>query len=92
MDKVYIKNEIHGDTLHKPSSEIAEVCFVCGNAGHPEHYWLRIKPSATLPKEPYFPFLESHEPPAGYTTKSDVAVKVYIYFFLLVTFLFICTF
>jgi hypothetical protein len=37
------------------------VCFVCGNPGQAE-YPLRSKPRDA---EPYFPFLESHEPPAG---------------------------
>lgn len=75
MDKAYVKNDIFTETNTKSSSEVYEICFVCGNAGHPEHYWLRIKPSTTSPNEPYFPFLESHEPPANYNTKSDVAVK-----------------
>lgn len=74
MDKVYVKNEIHTDTI-KPTSDPVEICYVCGNSGHPEHYWLRVKPSNTSPKEPYFPFLESHEPPNGYAAKTDVAVK-----------------
>ncbi|KAJ9573522.1 hypothetical protein L9F63_009086, partial [Diploptera punctata] len=57
------------------------VCFVCGNVGHPEQYWLRVKPSSNPsggPTEPYFPFLESHEPPAGYrleTNSSPTAVR-----------------
>ncbi|XP_044735666.1 uncharacterized protein LOC123297892 isoform X2 [Chrysoperla carnea] len=42
------------------------VCFVCGNKGHSEQYLLAVKPSQTNVNEPYFPFLESHEPPSGY--------------------------
>lgn len=76
MDKVYMKNEIHSESNVKSSAEIVEVCFVCGNTGHPEHYWLRIKPSNSSPKEPYFPFLEAHEAPNGYSVKNEVAVKV----------------
>ena len=52
------------------------VCFVCGNVGHPEQYWLRVKPSSSPsggPSEAYFPFLESHEPPAGYRLDTDSA-------------------
>lgn len=87
MDKVYVgKNEVLSENSSKPlPAEPPEVCFVCGNTGHPEHYWLRIKPSQTSPKEPYFPFLESHETPSGYTTKSDVAVKAcYLCYSLLI--------
>ncbi|PBC30006.1 hypothetical protein APICC_06416 [Apis cerana cerana] len=74
--KLYVKNEpgLDGQSLTNqqpnPSSEDtsgARVCFVCGTIGHGEQYWLRVKPSpGGAPNEPYFPFLESHEPPAGY--------------------------
>lgn len=74
--KLYVKNEpgLDGQSLTSqqpnPSSEDtsgARVCFVCGTIGHGEQYWLRVKPSpGGAPNEPYFPFLESHEPPAGY--------------------------
>jgi hypothetical protein len=52
------------------------VCFVCGNVGHPEQYWLKVKPSSSPsggPNEAYFPFLESHEPPTGYVLDTDSA-------------------
>ncbi|XP_076296792.1 MAP7 domain-containing protein plexus [Lasioglossum baleicum] len=75
-NKLYVKNEpgLDGQSLANPqpnptSEEIggARVCFVCGTVGHSEQYWLRVKPNpAGAPNEPYFPFLESHEPPAGY--------------------------
>lgn len=40
-------------------------CFVCGSYGAQDHNQLRIKPNTERPHEPYFPFLESHEPPTG---------------------------
>lgn len=43
-----------------------EVCFVCGNRGHSRSYPVSSKPRPDRPKEPFFPFLDSHEPPKGY--------------------------
>ncbi|XP_067006122.2 uncharacterized protein px isoform X2 [Anabrus simplex] len=71
---MYIKKEpsMEGMVLEEPQSR---VCFVCGNVGHPEQYWLRIKVGAG-PNEAYFPFLESHEPPVGYRhSRQDGAVR-----------------
>ncbi|XP_066153057.1 uncharacterized protein px isoform X2 [Euwallacea fornicatus] len=56
---------------------VAEVCFVCGNKGHATSYPLSSKPRPDRPKEPYFPFLDSHEPPHGYLkswAKSDPSI------------------
>ncbi|XP_053980635.1 uncharacterized protein LOC128877388 [Hylaeus volcanicus] len=74
--KLYVKNEpgLDGQSLTNPQPNPpsednggARVCFVCGTVGHGEQYWLKVKPSpGGAPNEPYFPFLESHEPPAGY--------------------------
>lgn len=56
----------------KPSDQHDNVCFVCGNKGHPDQLLLNIKPNPQNASEPYFPFLESHEPPSGYIPiKSD---------------------
>lgn len=52
-----------------------EICFVCGNRTHLQSYWLHVKHNLAKPKDPYFPFLESHEPPIGYVAKSDLAVS-----------------
>lgn len=75
--KLYVKNEpgLEGQSLVNPPSVSLtsedgggpRICFVCGTLGHSEQYWLRVKPSlGGSSSEPYFPFLESHEPPAGY--------------------------
>lgn len=72
MDNMYIKREPGMDDPPR------NICFVCGNAGHAEQYWLRVKPGNSI-SEPYFPFLESHEPPVGYrhssATRQDSAVR-----------------
>ncbi|XP_048517792.1 uncharacterized protein LOC109543563 isoform X2 [Dendroctonus ponderosae] len=55
-----------------------EICFVCGNRGHPRSYPLSSKPrSDRSTRDPYFPFLDSHEPPKGYPKfwgKSDPSI------------------
>lgn len=73
-NKAYVKNEpgVEEHSLMNPNSNHEDgsgsrTCFVCGIMGHNEQYWLRVKPSpGGPPNEPYFPFLESHEPPAVY--------------------------
>ncbi|KAK4884862.1 hypothetical protein RN001_001133 [Aquatica leii] len=76
MDKVSVKNGTTEIQPIKQATDPPEICFVCGNRDHPHSYWLHIKPPINKPKEPYFPFLESHEPPTGYVSKSDIAVRV----------------
>ncbi|KAM7345133.1 MAP7 domain-containing protein plexus isoform 2-T10 [Cochliomyia hominivorax] len=39
------------------------LCYVCGGQGGYEP--IKIKPNYERPSEPYFPFLERHEPPTG---------------------------
>lgn len=41
-------------------------CYVCGSMGASDQFLLRMKPNVERPQEPYFPFLETHEPPTGY--------------------------
>lgn len=69
---MYIKKEPCTESGGGVSADEAQtrVCFVCGNVGHPEQFWLRSKPGASQ-TDPYFPFLESHEPPVGYRERSD---------------------
>lgn len=82
MDKVQIKNEsLIATTSNDNASSIKlsppptpDVCFVCGNRNHPQSYYLNVKAVPNKPKEPYFPFLESHEPPCDYVAKSDYVV------------------
>lgn len=40
-------------------------CFVCGTNGASDAYQLRTKPNCEKPSEPFFQFLETHEPPMG---------------------------
>nr|CAI5829011.1 unnamed protein product [Callosobruchus analis] len=71
MDKIQVKTET-SDLSKYPSG--AEICFVCSNHTHSLSYYLNTKPIPGKPKEPYFPFLESHEPPSGYVSRSDNVV------------------
>lgn len=75
MDKVQVKREVQLDVQSLKQDNAQELCFVCGNKGHNYSQWLNVKPIPNKPAEPYFPFLESHEPPLGYVHKSDVAVQ-----------------
>lgn len=75
-----------GAQIDRPSSggvkpaeppPVQEICFVCGNRGHSRSYPLSSKPRPDRPKEPYFSFLDSHEPPQGYSksrTKGDPSI------------------
>lgn len=84
MDKMYIKHEpgldasglagvVGGGVAGGVGNDAAQsrICFVCGSVGHKEQFWLNIKPNPNVPTEPYFPFLESHEPPSGYRHLSN---------------------
>ncbi|KAK6630063.1 hypothetical protein RUM44_005461 [Polyplax serrata] len=50
--------------MDKKKDGAEEICFVCGGFQNLNHYLLNIKPTTT--SEPYFPFLETHEPPRKY--------------------------
>lgn len=74
---MYIQRESNVD-----SSQTQNVCFVCGNTSHSEQFWLRIKPNPADNSEPFFPFLETHEPPNGYKqySKQNPVVRILIEF------------
>lgn len=71
---MYIKREANNAT---DFSQQQNICFVCGSVGNFEQYYLRSKQNVANPAEPYFPFLDTHEPPAGYITtlKQDSVVS-----------------
>lgn len=71
---MYIKRESNVVDV----SQLQNVCFVCGSAGHSEQFWLRIKPNPADSTEPFFPFLETHEPPNAYkhSSKQDPVVSI----------------
>lgn len=72
---MYIKRESSILDVTKTASQ--NVCFVCGNVGHAEQYLLRVKPNPHDNSEPFFPFLETHEPPNSYkfNSKQDSVVS-----------------
>lgn len=88
--KAYIKNELRGGSLlpsTEPSISQTEnaiqlndgkpaICFVCGASGHFNTYPLRVRQNPERPSEPYFPFLENHEPPNGLLPISATQTKV----------------
>lgn len=51
-------------------------CFICGNIGKFQLYSIRVRPNPARPSEPYFPFLENHEPPLGLTAVTELQTKV----------------
>lgn len=87
--KAYIKNELRGgsilqaDTLLQTSAQTIDIsedkpntCFVCGKCGNFDVYTLRVRQNVDRPNEPYFTFLESHEPPNGLRPVSPSQQKV----------------
>ncbi|XP_013100572.2 uncharacterized protein LOC106082548 isoform X1 [Stomoxys calcitrans] len=48
---------------HYRSNEVIPLCYVCSGQGGYEP--IRARPNYEKPHEPYFPFLERHEPPTG---------------------------
>ncbi|XP_039298283.1 uncharacterized protein LOC111064505 isoform X2 [Nilaparvata lugens] len=71
---MYIKRE--SIAQDDPRNRCDNICFVCGSTGHPDQYPLRIKASSSNPAEAFFPFLETHEPPAGYRqSRQDPVVR-----------------
>lgn len=73
---MYIKREETGSP---------NICFVCGNVGHAEQYLLRANPNPHDSTEPFFPFLETHEPPNGYKFNSKQNSLVSFIFFYLIS-------
>lgn len=77
--KAYIKNELRGGLMAPVESTASvqhvqrqqldtnriEICFVCGARGNFDTFPLNVRLNQDRPTEPYFPFLERHEPPNG---------------------------
>lgn len=85
---IYVKNEpgLEEQSLANPQPNSsaedgmggAKICFICGAVSRGDQHWLRAKQNPNAPNEPFYPFLESHEPPNGYRGEDirNGAVKV----------------
>lgn len=56
--------QVHQQLHYQPEDGLS-ICYVCGTRAQFEPYQIRSKPNLERPNEPYFPFLENHEPPNG---------------------------
>lgn len=65
-----------GSRTVSSSNDQINTCFVCGNTGKFLLYSIRVRPNPARPSEPYFPFLENHEPPLGLSTVTETQTKV----------------
>jgi hypothetical protein len=70
--KAYIKQTSNNNKTNPNNNASAaakggsdDKCFVCGANGGADVYQLRTKPNCEKPSEPFFQFLETHEPPHG---------------------------
>ncbi|KAG5680528.1 hypothetical protein PVAND_010034 [Polypedilum vanderplanki] len=71
--KAYIKKELQttNSKTNNPATASAkggssdDKCYVCGANGASDAYQLRARPNSEKPSEPFFQFLETHEPPTG---------------------------
>lgn len=61
---------------HTNNDQTTAVCFVCGSVGNFPLYSLRVKQNPARPSEPFFPFLEKHEPPTGQQPVTPTQTKV----------------
>lgn len=89
--KAYIKNELRGGSILQSDSTstsqavhtidlndgIYRKCFVCGACGNFTTYPLRVRQNPERLTDPYFPFLENHEPPDGLLPVSQSQANVY---------------
>lgn len=62
MQQLHHNQQIH---YHHQQEDALSICYVCGIRAQFEPYHIRSKPNPERPNEPYFPFLENHEPPNG---------------------------
>ncbi|EDS28853.1 conserved hypothetical protein [Culex quinquefasciatus] len=59
------------------SDDPSNICYVCGARGARDQFYLRVRPNPDRPSDPYFPLLETHQPPAGVPqwTPAQVGVR-----------------
>lgn len=63
-------------TRNRNDDQQKVTCFVCGNTGRFNLYSVRVRQNAAQPSDPYFPFLENHEPPNGLLPVTSSQSKV----------------
>lgn len=81
LHKHHQQQQQHQQSQQQPpaasSDDPSNICYVCGARGARDQFYLRVRPNPERPSDPYFPLLETHQPPAGVPqwTPAQVGVR-----------------